>query len=131
MEMAQVSTSKRYEVSGQEMWERIGDPGRISEWHPFLDATEVLDGGKRRINTRGDGGRVSETILEQAQRQYSYRIDESPLPFGNLVGILRVRDDGDGACVAEWEATFDPTGISEDEAVELVCGFFQAGLDAL
>jgi polyketide cyclase/dehydrase/lipid transport protein len=129
--MAQVSTSKRYDVSGQRMWERMGDPCRISEWHPFLETTEVLDGGKRRVNTRGDGGRVSETILALAERQYSYRIDESPLPFGNLVGTLRVRDEGDAACVVDWEATFDPAGIPEDEAVELVRGFFQAGLDAL
>ena len=129
--MARVSTSKRYEVSGQGMWERIGDPGRIYEWHPAVEATEMLDGGRKRVDTLGDGGRVSATILEQADRHYTYRVDESPLPLDNLVGTLRVRDEGEGACVVEWEATFDPTGIPEDEAVELVRGIFQAGLDAL
>ena len=129
--MARVSTSKHYDVSGQRMWERMGDPRRISEWHPFLETTEVIDGGKRRINTRGDGGRVSETILEQAERHYSYRIDESPLPFGNLVGTISVRDEGEDACIVEWDGTFDPAGTPVNEAVELVRGFFQAGLDAL
>ena len=129
--MAQVSTSKRYDMSGQEMWERIGDPGRIYEWHPYLEATEVLDGGKKRVNTLGDGGRVSETILEQAERHHTFRIDESPLPLENLVSTLRVRDGGEDACVVEWEATFHPLGISEDEAIELNREFFQAGLDAL
>jgi mxaD protein len=131
MQMARVSTSKHYDVSGRRMWERMGDPRRISEWHPFLEVTEVLDGGKRRINTRGDGGRVSETILEQAERHYSYQIDESQLPFDDLVGTIRVRDEDEDTCVVEWEATFDPAGIPENEAVELVRGFFQAGLDAL
>ena len=129
--MAQVSTSKHYDLPGRRMWERMGDPSRISEWHPFLETTEVIDGGKRRINTRGDGGRVSETILEQAERHYTYRIDESPLPLGNLVGTISVRDEGEDACIVEWDATFDPAGIPENEAVELVSGFFQAGLDAL
>ena len=129
--MARVSTSKRYDVSGQEMWERIGDPGRIYEWHPAIEATEVLDGGKGRVNTLGDGGRVSETILEQAERHHTWRIDESPLPVDNLIATLRVRDEGEGACVVECEATFDPAGVPEDEAVELNRGFFQAGLDAL
>ena len=129
--MAGVSGSQRYEVSGQEMWERIGDPGRIYEWHPAIEATEVLDGGKRRVNTLGDGGRVSETILEQAERHHSWRIDESPLPVDNLIATLRVRDEGEGACVVECEATFDPAGVPEDEAAELNRGFFQAGLDAL
>jgi hypothetical protein len=129
--MAGVSGSQRYEVSGQEMWERIGDPGRIYEWHPAIEATEVLDGGKRRVNTLGDGGRVSETILERAERHHSWRIDESPLPVDNLIATLRVRDEGEGACIVEYEATFDPAGVPEDEAVELNRGFFQAGLDAL
>lgn len=48
----------------------------------------------------------------------------------NLVGTLRVRDEGESACVVDWEATFEPAGIPEDEAVELVGGIFQAGLDA-
>jgi hypothetical protein len=129
--MARVSTSKRYDVSGQVMWKRIGDPGRIYEWHPAIDVTEVLDGGKKRVNTLGDGGRVSETILEQAERHHTFRIDESPLPLENLVATLRVRDEGEGGCVVEWEATFNPVGIPEDEGVELVRGFFQAGLDAV
>ena len=129
--MARVSTSRRYEVSGQEMWERIGDPGRISEWHPAVEATEMLDGGRKRVDTLGGGGRVSATILEQAERHHTYRVEESPLPLDNLVGTLRVRDEGEGACVVVWGATFDPTGIPEDEAVELVRGIFQVGLDAL
>ena len=129
--MARVSTSKLSDLSGQEMWERIGDPARLYEWHPAIEATEVLDGGKTRVNTRRDGGRVSETILEQAERHYSFRIDESPLPLENLIGTLRVSDEGQGACVVEWQATFDPAGIPEDEAAEGVRAFFQAGLDAL
>ena len=129
--MAQVNTSKRYDVPGEEMWERIGDPARIYEWHPAIEATEMLDGGKTRIDTLGDGGRVVETILEQGERYHSYRIDESPLPVDNLVGTVRVRDEGETACRVEWQATFEPAGIPEGEAVELVGGIFQAGLDAL
>lgn len=129
--MAEVHVSKRYGVPGQAMWERIGDPGKISEWHPAIETTEMLDGGKTRIDTIAGGGRVSETILEQAERHHTYRIDESPLPVENLIGTIRVRDESKDACVVEWDATFEPTGIPENEAVELVRGIFQAGLDAL
>jgi hypothetical protein len=59
------------------------------------------------------------------------RVDESPLPVDHLVGTVRVRDEGEPACVVEREATFEPAGIPEGEAVELVSGIFQAGLDAL
>ena len=129
--MTEVHLSKRYDVPGQQMWERIGDPGKISEWHPAIEATEMLDVGNTRVDTIVGGGRVSETILEQGERHHTYQIDESPLPVENLVGTIRVRDETDDACVVAWDATFEPAGISEHEAVELVSGIFQAGLDAL
>lgn len=55
------------------------------------------------------------------------RVDESPLPVDHLVGTVRVRDEGEPACVVEREATFEPAGISEGEAVELVSGIFSGG----
>lgn len=129
--MAHVHVSSRYEVPARQMWERIGDPARFHEWHPAIETTESLDGGTRRVNTVVGGGRVTETILEQADTHHTYRIDDSPLPVTDLVATLRVKEDGDGACSVEWEATFEPLDITEDEAVELNRGFFQAGLDAL
>lgn len=129
--MAEASVSKRHEVSSAQMWERIGDPGDLYQWHPAIEATQMTDDGKTRINTLPDGGRVSETILEQGERHHTYRIDESPLPVESLVSTIRVRDEEDSACVVQWDATFDATGVSDAEAAELVRGFFQAGLDAL
>jgi Polyketide cyclase / dehydrase and lipid transport len=129
--MAEVKISKRYEVSGADMWERIGDPARIFEWHPAVEATEMRDGGQIRIDTLADGGRVAATILEQGERHHIYRVDESPLPVENLIGTISLRDQGEGACEVEWEATFEPVGIAEQEAIDLVRGIFQAGLDAL
>jgi len=129
--MADVRVAKRYKVPGRELWERIGDPTKIFEWHPFIERTDVLDGGKRRVNTTVDGLRVSETILEEAERHLIFRIDEGPLPYDEFVSTIRVRDEGEGACVVEWEATLAPKGVTEEEAVEFTRGFFQAGLDAL
>jgi mxaD protein len=128
--MAAVSVSKRYEVPPEEMWARIGDPGALAAWHPAIEATEVFDGGRTRVNLVVGGGRVAETILELTDRRQTWRIDESPLPY-DLVATLQVRDDGGAACVVEWNATFEPNGVSEPEAAEMIRGFFQAGLDAL
>jgi hypothetical protein len=129
--MADVLVEKRLEVPAEDVWERIGDPTRIFEWHPFIEQTEVLDEGKRRVNTTVDGSRVSETILEEGERHHVFRIDEGPLPYDEFVSTIRVRDEGGSACVVEWEATLAPNGVSEQEAVEFTRRFFQAGLDAL
>lgn len=129
--MAEVLVSKRYEVRAQSMWERIGDPASLCDWHPAVETTEMLDGGRRRVNTVVGGGKVFETILDEADQQHTFRIDDSPLPIDDLVATIRVREDGGSACVVEWQATLDPNGVSDAEAVELTRGFFQAGLDAL
>lgn len=102
--MADVRVSKHYELPAQKMWDRIGDPSKLSEWHPAIEKTEMLDDGKRRINT---------------------------VVGGALVATIRVRDEGEDACSVEWEATFEPVGVPAHEAVDLNRGFFQAGLDAL
>ena len=129
--MAEVSVSRRFEVPGHEMWARIGGFGSLWEWHPAIATTEVFDGGRRRTNSVIDGGRVTETLLEQGDRHHTFRIDDGPLPFERLVATLRVRDQKGSACVVEWEATLEARDIPEPEAVEQARGFFQAGLDAL
>ena len=129
--MADVSVAKRYEVPAEAMWARIGDPGGLATWHPGVETTELVDGGRTRVNTVPGGGRVVEPILEQADHRYTFRMAETPLPFAEFVSTIQVRGDGDAACVVEWEATLQPSGVSESEATDLVRGFFQAGLDAL
>ena len=129
--MADVRVSKHYEMPAQQMWERIGDPSKLSEWHPAVEKTEMLDDGTRRVNTVVGGGLVSETILEQADRHHTFRIDDSPLPVDNFVATIRVREEAGDACSVEWEATFEPVGVPAHEAIDLNRGFFQAGLDAL
>lgn len=129
--MVDVRVSKHFEGSAQELWDRIGDPAKLAEWHPYVERTNVLDGGKRRVNTTADGSQVSETILEEAERHHVFRIDDGPLPYADFVSTVRVRDEGDRGCIVEWTATLAPKGVSEDEAVEFTRQFFQAGLDAL
>lgn len=126
-----MSVFRRYEVSGAQMWERIGDPRDLCRWHPAIEATEMTDDDRSRINTLTGGGRVSETILEQGERHHTYRIDESPLPLETFTGTIRVRDEDGSACIVQWDAAFDAAGIPDAEAAELVRGFLQAGLDAL
>jgi hypothetical protein len=129
--VAHVEVTKGYDVHAEEIWARIGDPGSLSNWHPGVETTEMLENGSTRVNTVPGGGRVIEPIIEQADHRYTFRIAESPLPFGDFVSTVRVRDDSAGGCVVEWDATFQPNGVSEAEAADLVRGFFQSGLDAL
>jgi len=130
--MTNVRVTKRYEdMTAATMWDRIGNPASLASWHPGVETTELIDGGRTRINTVAGGAQVVEPIVEQAEHHYTFRIAESPLPLADFQSTLRVRDDDGHACVVEWDAAFKAKDVSEAEATALVRGFFQAGLDAL
>ena len=48
----------------------------------------------------------------------------------NYRATLKVSPDGDGSLV-NWDATFDPRGVPEDQAVAIITGVFQNGLSDL
>lgn len=128
--MIHLSVTKRYDVPRDAMWERIGDPAKLADWHPYIERSEMLD-ETTRVNTTADGALVRETIVERSDASCTWRIDESPLPVEGLFATLRVHDDGVNACVVEFDSTFEPRGVTEAEASELNRNFYQAGLDAL
>jgi hypothetical protein len=128
--MVQATRSKRFDRSAEELWKRVGGWDSIHKWHPAVKSTDVSKDGSLRTLTLGDGAILVEKLLEQGKRSYSYRFEESPLPVKNYRATIQVRADGGGS-ILEWAGTFDPAGISESDAVNLIEGIYQAGLDAL
>jgi hypothetical protein len=52
-----------------------------------------------------------------------------PLPVGNYQAVLTVTADGESpGTVICWDAEFDADGVSDEEAVQLITGFFERGL---
>lgn len=129
--MAKVIKSKAFEVSAEDMWERVGDFHRAQQWLPGIEKEEKSEDGASRILSLGGGMKMVETLLDQAERQYTYTISDGPLPIKNYVATLRVRDAGDTACIVEWESEFEPDGIPEDQAVAIVESIYDAGLNGL
>lgn len=74
---------------------------------------------------------MRETILDRNHHSHGWRIDESPLPVKTLTAAITVRDEGPASCSVDWSATLFPNGVADADAVQIVSGFFQAGLDAL
>ncbi len=87
----------------------------------------------RRLYLAG-GGALLERLeaVDDNQRVLRYSIVESPLPVGDDLATLRVRDRGDGAsCTVEWSREFEPVGAPESDAVKAIEGIYQAGLENL
>ena len=61
---------------------------------------------------------------------YSYMIMEGPLPVANYTATFSVLQSGEETRVV-WSATFEPSGATEAEAVKVMKGVFDKGLEAI
>ncbi|MEE8321011.1 MAG: SRPBCC family protein, partial [Gammaproteobacteria bacterium] len=68
---------------------------------------------------------------DENERVYTYSIINSPLPVANYTATIRVMDDGSGNSTVEWSSEFNADGAPENDAIEVIQGIYQAGLDNL
>ncbi len=131
--MAKVSLNTKLGVSADKVWDMIGGFNALPDWHPAVKKSELEKEGQERILTIAGGGKIVERLeySDDDERVYSYSILDSPLPVANYVATIRVSDDDEGTCNVEWSSEFDPSGAPEADAVKVIEGIFQTGLDNL
>ena len=131
--MAKVTMNTSLDVSPDKVWELVGGFNALPDWHPAVVKSELQEEGAMRKLSLAGGGTITEKLekVDENERLYSYSIVDSPLPVANYSATIRVRDDGSGKTTVEWSGEFNPEGASENEAVEVIEGIYQAGLDNL
>ena len=130
--MTEVQRSKQFDASAEEMWRRIGDFQGLAAWHPGIAGCTPQEAGEVRELALPGGDMVVERRVAQTERSYTYRIlDPGPLPVSDYEATIAVRDGEGGGSVVDWRATFMPAGASEADAVEVIRGIFDSGLEAL
>ena len=131
--MANVSISTELDVPSTKVWDLIGGFNALPDWHPAVEKSELeKEGSMRRLSLVG-GGTIVEKLekKDDNKRLYSYSIVDSPLPVANYVATIQVTDLGNGKTRVEWSGEFRPSGASETDAVKVIQGIYQAGLDNL
>jgi Polyketide cyclase / dehydrase and lipid transport len=114
------------------VWAKIGDFCGISNWHPVVEkCTLSADGSIRTLDLKG-GGAIHEKLenRDDAGHSYTYSIIDSPLPVANYSSTISVAADGAGSKIT-WIGKFDAKGASDAEAMKVMNGVYQAGIDAL
>ena len=93
-----------------EVWALAGDPARLHEWFPGIDACTV--DGTSRVITTGAGIPMPEELLvvDPIQRRFQYRIT-APL-FRYHRGTIDVIVLGDGTCVVVYQTDADPRAMA-------------------
>lgn len=104
----------------------VADPARLAEWHPAI-ASSSVEGDIRHL-VFADGPTFDERITARSEHSYEYVIDENPLPLDDYSSGLSVEADGDGSTIT-WTGRFQPRGIPEAEANDMVTGLYRAGLE--
>ena len=130
--MAKVTVIEEFSASAEQIWNVIGGFNALPAWHPAVERSELEEGGSIRKLTLVDGAVILERLEHHSDetREYRYSIVENPLPVADYLATLKVSEHEEGSQV-EWSGEFDPSGVSADEAVELIHGIYQAGLDHL
>ncbi|CAB4619950.1 unannotated protein [freshwater metagenome] len=105
--MATLRTHARIQRSADDVWKVVGDPSRIIEWFPGLDAVTVED-GVRTLTTKS-GLPVFEDIvtLDHDIRRFQYSIT-GPLPVTYHLGTMDVIDDGQPGCLLMYSTEIVP-----------------------
>ncbi|TVR27831.1 MAG: SRPBCC family protein [Ilumatobacter sp.] len=96
----------RIDRPADQVWELAGDPARLHEWFPGIDACQV--DGTRRVITLGSGIPMPEEILvnDPVLRRFQYRLDLPMIQHHR--GTIDVLDLGDGTCVVSYQTDCDP-----------------------
>lgn len=105
--MAKVTETITINAPAAAVWSVAGDPGRIAEWLPLLESSQ-LD-GDRRDCTMKNGGQLVERITghSDSDYSYSYEIVDSPMPLRFYRSRLAL-EEHDGHTHVDWVAEFEP-----------------------
>jgi len=131
--MEKIATSIKLNAPADTVWGIIGDPAGLADWHPAIATSEAHthEGSPARVCTLGDGAKLLEKIdaHDDAAKQYTYSIVESPLPLKSYRSTIGVRDAG-GGCEVHWSAEFEPEGDAE-QIKSMLKDVYDAGLNEL
>ena len=132
--MVRTTATLKLDAPAQKVWDLIGGFNSLADWQPAVAKSVLVDLGRVRRLTMADGNTIVQTLLwsDDDERAHSYSMDECHLPVANYVGTLGVIEEDDGsACRVEWSCTFDPAGVSADDARRVIEEIHQRGLDRL
>lgn len=107
------------------IWQVISDFSAAGQYLArIIECTVEGDGiGALRTLTSANDGTIVERLdtLDAAAQRLSYAL-LTDTPFGNLLTTMALRDLGPYQAELIWSARFQPIGISEIEAVDLLEG---------
>ncbi|MFT5576633.1 MAG: hypothetical protein ACI89D_002162 [Bermanella sp.] len=126
--MAEVLLQKDYKFSADTVWALLSNFGDIS-WAPGMDKVEVIGEGlgmTRRIHMAGMEP-IDEVLqaMDHDAMSFSYTIPSGiPMPVTDYTAGPTVVSTGPDSCRVDWRGSATPVGVSDEEATEIIKGFY-------
>lgn len=134
--MANVSMETTLNAPADEVWEIVSDFNGLTRFIPAIAAstTEGEGIGAVRTLTLENGALILEKLesfQESPSRSFSYSIVTSPLPVAGYHATVEVFDIGSSRSNMTWSSSFEPDGVTEEEAQDVIRGIYSMGFDGL
>ncbi len=126
--MAEVLLQRDYNFSAETVWELLSNFGDIS-WAPGMDKVEVIGEGPGMIRRifMPDMEPIDEVLqeMDHENMSFTYTIPSGiPMPVTDYKAGPTVVSTGANSCRVDWRGSASPVGVSEEEAAEIITGFY-------
>ncbi len=129
--MVSVKVSERVEASADKVWELFRDFGGIQRFSSGFQKVEVTGSGIGAVRTITlPGGAALQERLEAFDdrgRKLQYAIVGGPIPVASYLATIEVKDEGK-ACRLDWSSHFEPKGITDEQARNMIEGVYKSGI---
>ncbi len=130
--MTTVEVKETVNANAQAVWSILGDFAGIKIRGP-ITAVEVEGEGVGTVRTIIMGASQVVERLEAyddstMSLKYAILNEDCPLPVSAYSATINVTANGDNACTVDWVGTFEPRGVPEDKASEVVRGIYTGGI---
>ncbi len=133
--MASVKMKTSVNASAQDVWQVAGDFSRLDKFVAAVSecVADSSEAGAQRTLTLQDGAQLVERLenIDHDAKTLEYSIVSGPLPVANYLSKMEVKETGPGQCEVHWSSTFDASGVSEEEAEEIIKGIYSMGFSGL
>jgi ribosome-associated toxin RatA of RatAB toxin-antitoxin module len=133
--MTRVHLKTTINASADNVWRTVSDFNGLNAFVAAV-ANSSVDGsgvGTTRTLTLQDGAQLFEKLerLDDSAKSLEYSIVSGPLPVENYRSTITVTKIGPDQCEVSWSSTFEPKGVSTEQAEEVISGIYTMGFDGL
>ncbi|NOY12924.1 MAG: SRPBCC family protein [Deltaproteobacteria bacterium] len=133
--MTTVSMSTELHAPAADVWKIVSDFNGLTGFISAITESTTQGSGVGAVRTLilEDGTQIIERLenFDKEAKKFSYSIVSSPLPLEDYLATVRILEINDQCCKLEWSSSFQPRGVPEAEAKDIIEGIYSMAFKGL